>query len=146
MCVCQQGISDVALPMIKRQRIDLGHESDNFADEEVDSGLAGAHPMAPMLKRFLDNECLHVQCMRKDVTAAHQFSICFRCNECLNNMCSLLMYCALTSHFTKRACTIAGKFPICIHGMLDTCTAVSSDKTMQHGLLHILDSSAVLLW
>ncbi|DBA92685.1 hypothetical protein WJX77_007449 [Trebouxia sp. C0004] len=61
-----QGISDVALPMIKRQPIDLGQESDNFADEEVDSGLIGAHPMAPMLKRFLDNECLHVQCMRTE--------------------------------------------------------------------------------
>jgi hypothetical protein len=60
MCVCQQGISDVELPMIKRQRIDLGQESDkvtrDFADEEVDSGLIGAHPFAPMLKRFLDNE------------------------------------------------------------------------------------------
>jgi len=48
------------LPMTKRQRIDLGHESDmatrDFADEEVDSGLIGAHPFAPMLKRFLDNE------------------------------------------------------------------------------------------
>ena len=66
MCVCQQGISDVALPMIKRQRIDLGQESDNFADAEVDSGLVEAHPMAPMLKRFLDNECLHVQCMRTE--------------------------------------------------------------------------------
>ncbi len=66
MCVCQQGILDVALPMIKRQRINLGQESDNFADEEVDSGLIGAHPMAPMLKRFLDNECPHVQCMTTD--------------------------------------------------------------------------------
>ena len=39
MCVCQQGISDMELPMTKRQRIDLGHESDmatrDFADPEM---------------------------------------------------------------------------------------------------------------
>ncbi len=78
MCVCQQGISDVQLPLIKRQRIDLGHESDmhghmaatDFADEdeEVDSELVGAHSIAPMLKRFLDNECLPVECMRTQGT------------------------------------------------------------------------------
>ncbi len=64
MCVCQQGMSDVDLPMIKRRRIDLGKESEFTIDlaDEV-SGLIGAHPMAPKLKRFLNNESLSVESM-----------------------------------------------------------------------------------
>ena len=67
MRVCQQGMSDVELPMIKRRRIDLGQESEftiHLADEV--SGLIGAHPMAPMLKRFLNNESLPVERMRTE--------------------------------------------------------------------------------
>ncbi len=68
-------MSDMQLPMIKRRRTDRGQERDmattDFADEdeELDSELVRAHPFAPMLKRFLDNECLNtVEYMRTEGT------------------------------------------------------------------------------
>ena len=55
-----QGGSDMELPLIKRQRLDLGQDYhdprlDDMEDESGDNEQSQARRLAPMMKRFLDN-------------------------------------------------------------------------------------------
>ena len=58
--MCLQGCSDVGLPLVKRQRLDLGQEYhdpclDDSEDESADNEQSKAHRLAPMLRRFLNS-------------------------------------------------------------------------------------------
>ena len=55
-----QGCSDVELPLIKKQRLDLEQEYhdprlDDLEDTSVDNEQSRAHILAPMLRRFLNS-------------------------------------------------------------------------------------------
>ena len=59
-CMRLQGCSDVELPLVKQQRLDLGQEYhdprlDDLEDDSVDNQQSRAHTFAPMLRRFLNS-------------------------------------------------------------------------------------------